>query len=323
MESIQKSIQKARHDIRDSTLKEYLAKIRSAYKFITGKNESPKDLDFLKYPDQVRDALEKKYLPNTTKAYYNAFSVALQAIGENKLAGEYGVKRDEKQDQYTEQAKSGEPTEKQKKYMVSLERIDRLLNRLKEDVDDVYSEGDISKRDMNFIQNYLMLLIHRHIPLRNELAHIEIISDTEYDKMNTKKRDQHNYLVVVKKGKGKRLKRSFELRLNNYKTSKTHGERVIEIPEELKLEMTRWLMVNNDPFLFLNKSRTGPMTSSQYSSRFSKFMEQHLRGKNISSNAMRHIYLSDKFGDVSREMKETAEMMGHSSETQKLYIKNK
>lgn len=323
MESIQKSIQKSRPDVRPSTLKEYVSKIRSAYKYITGKNESPKDLDFLKYPDQVKEALEKKYLPNTVKAFYNAFSVALQSTGENKLATEYGAQRDEKQDEYVEQAKSGELTEKQEKYMVSLDKIDRLLNRLKEDVDDIYKEGDISKRDMNFIQNYLMLLIHRHIPLRNELAFIEIISDTDYDKMNRKKRDMHNYLVVVKSGKKKNMKRSYELRLNNYKTSKTHGERIIKIPEELKLEMTRWLMVNDDPFLFLNKSRSGPMTSSQYSSRFSKFMESNLRGKNISSNAMRHIYLSDKFGDVTEEMKKTAEMMGHSSDTQKLYIKNK
>ena len=45
-------------------------------------------------------------------------------------------------------------------------------------------------------------------------------------------------------------------------------------------------------------------------------------GKRISSSALRHIFLSDKYGDTVKDMKEDAEKMGHTVETQKTYIKN-
>jgi hypothetical protein len=44
--------------------------------------------------------------------------------------------------------------------------------------------------------------------------------------------------------------------------------------------------------------------------------------KKISSSALRHIFLSDKYGDVVKEMKEDADKMGHSVQQQKEYIKN-
>jgi len=44
-------------------------------------------------------------------------------------------------------------------------------------------------------------------------------------------------------------------------------------------------------------------------------------GKRISSSMLRHIYLSSLYGDTLEKMKETADKMGHSIETQKEYIK--
>lgn len=325
MENISELIRKARPEIRNSTLAEYVAKIRSAYRKVTGDTSEPKNLDFLQYPDQVKDILEEKWSRNTVKAAYNAFVVALQAAKQDALAAEYGGKRDVLHKQYEEQAKSGEMTERQKRQMVSMDRIDRLLERLKEDADEIYTEadGEIDRRDMNFLQDYLTLLVHRHIPLRNELAHVEIVTDREYRGIPQKKRDLQNYLVVKKRGRGKAQKRSYELRLNNYKTSKTYGERVIPVPKEVETEMTRYLLYNRDPFLMLNKSRTGPMSSQQFSNRFSRFMERYMRGKRIASNVMRHIYVSDKYSGVIENMKRDAELMGHDVETQKLYIKSK
>lgn len=46
-------------------------------------------------------------------------------------------------------------------------------------------------------------------------------------------------------------------------------------------------------------------------------------GKKVGSSMLRHIYLSSKYGNVSKEMKEDAKIMGHSTEVQKnTYIKN-
>ena len=44
-------------------------------------------------------------------------------------------------------------------------------------------------------------------------------------------------------------------------------------------------------------------------------------GKNISTDLLRHIYLTEKYGKVQEEMKTDSEAMGHSTTEQALYIK--
>ena len=44
-------------------------------------------------------------------------------------------------------------------------------------------------------------------------------------------------------------------------------------------------------------------------------------GKNISSTLLRHIYLSEKYGETLKEMKKDADIMGHSMDMQKDYVK--
>jgi hypothetical protein len=42
--------------------------------------------------------------------------------------------------------------------------------------------------------------------------------------------------------------------------------------------------------------------------------------KKISSSMLRHIYLTDKYGDVKEEMAEDAKAMGHSVSMQRDYV---
>ncbi len=37
---------------------------------------------------------------------------------------------------------------------------------------------------------------------------------------------------------------------------------------------------------------------------------------------LRHIFLTEKYGDLKKEMKKDAELLAHSSGTQQQYIKN-
>ena len=45
-------------------------------------------------------------------------------------------------------------------------------------------------------------------------------------------------------------------------------------------------------------------------------------GKNISSNLLRYIFLTDKYGKVQEEIKQDASEMSHSLETQALFKKS-
>jgi hypothetical protein len=44
-------------------------------------------------------------------------------------------------------------------------------------------------------------------------------------------------------------------------------------------------------------------------------------GKSVGSSMLRHIFLTNKYGDVIEEQKEDAKAMGHSLEQQKDYVK--
>jgi hypothetical protein len=44
-------------------------------------------------------------------------------------------------------------------------------------------------------------------------------------------------------------------------------------------------------------------------------------GKKVGSSMLRHIYVSGKYGDVNEEQKKDAEMMGHSVDMARDYIK--
>ena len=50
-------------------------------------------------------------------------------------------------------------------------------------------------------------------------------------------------------------------------------------------------------------------------------MISNILGKNISTDLLRHIYLTEKYGKVQEEMQNVSEAMGHSTAEQALYIK--
>ena len=63
----------------------------------------------------------------------------------------------------------------------------------------------------------------------------------------------------------------------------------------------------------------------------SPWNEEHLQAifkkfypeKSVSTSMLRHIYLTSKYGKVKEEMKKDAELLAHSVEQQKSYIKEK
>ena len=113
---------------------------------------------------------------------------------------------------------------------------------------------------------------------------------------------------------------------NNYKTSKKYGRQILDINDELKECIDFYLKYHpkvkgkitktlNTPFLVSHTGNPLVQTNSM-----TKLLNK-VFGKKISSSALRHIFLTDKYKGVVDEMKEDALMMGHSTGQQKDYIK--
>lgn len=105
---------------------------------------------------------------------------------------------------------------------------------------------------------------------------------------------------------------------NSYKTATTYGKVLIEIPREVKLILNKYIKRN--PHQYLLVQRDGKkLTNVNVTQRLNA-----LYGTNISTSMLRHIYLTEKYGqalDTINNLKESASKMGNDFEMAISYIK--
>jgi len=176
--------------------------------------------------------------------------------------------------------------EKQKEHRITFdevkEKVEEALNNLK------------NNPTLDNYKLYLASVFSSGIyspPRRSEFANVKI---KNYD-INT-----DNYLLKKK------------IIFNQYKTAKKFGSQTYEIPNEVLPILKRFLRVNNSDYLFTKTDNKTPMSNSDYNRLLNKAF-----GKSISVDALRSIYLSEKYKDVPlyNDMVETATKMGHSVST--------
>jgi len=123
------------------------------------------------------------------------------------------------------------------------------------------------------------------------------------DKMDTNK----NYLDMATK----------KMVFNKYKTAKKYGQQIVDLSgnERLMVAINQYLkhhplnktkITKNTEFRFLTYEDGSPLTAVNS---ITRILNKCL-GKKIGSSMLRHIFLSNKY-DI-KDMKDTAEEMGHS-----------
>jgi hypothetical protein len=105
---------------------------------------------------------------------------------------------------------------------------------------------------------------------------------------------------------------------NIYKTKGKYGLQVLEIPAELNKYIKKWIKLNEGDYLLFS-SNGNKLSSSQITRILNKVF-----GKNISTDLLRHIFLSNQYKDIPKlqEMENLAEAMGHNLGTALEYIKH-
>jgi hypothetical protein len=116
---------------------------------------------------------------------------------------------------------------------------------------------------------------------------------------------------------------------NDFKTSKKEGQIIIDIPDDLMNVLNIYLThhplikgnINDDtcePFLVYCNGDPIEINAITY------ILNSVFKPLKIGSSMLRHIYLTDKYGDQMKEKEQDAKMMSHSIATQEgVYIKNK
>ena len=137
---------------------------------------------------------------------------------------------------------------------------------------------------------------------------MKMITSKDFNKLSQSEKDSNNYLVIVSRN-------NKYFTFGDYKTAKIHGVQKIKVDRELNSVINLWRNFNDTEHLLLN-SKGNKMTTNG----LTKFLYKTFSptGKRISSTMIRHIYLTDKYGDESgyKEKKKDADKMGHSVEEQ-------
>ena len=201
---------------------------------------------------------------------------------------------------YNKDKKNGNKNEKETEAWMTKEEIKKIFNNLKKRASVNYKKGDLKMKELQEIQDFVMIALFTLIPPRRSLDFTELkIKNIDTEKDNFIK----NKTMVF----------------NIYKTSKTKGQDKIEIPKELKLILNKWLRVNPTEYLLFD-SKGNKLSSVKVNQRFHKIMNK----PNFSVNMFRKVFLTDKYKDTVKkmnELEEDLEEMGSSTKQVQHYVK--
>jgi integrase len=182
--------------------------------------------------------------------------------------------------------KTQKMTDKQKEYRISFDEVKEKVNKVMLSLK--------AHRTMAGYQQFLAAAFSSGVyapPRRSEFANIRTKNiDTTLD----------NFLYKNK------------IIFNNYKTAKKYGQQTYIISPEVMPILKQYLKLNKTDFLFPKKDGEASMSNVDYNRLLGKVF-----GPFISVDALRSIYLSEKYKDVPsmEDMEATAKEMGHSVTT--------
>jgi hypothetical protein len=295
--------------IAPSTIKLYIRNME-----ILNNNTELKNINFLNDVDEIIRKLSK-YKDNTKRTYLISICSVLSTIPtKKKLYKKYFDLLKEMNINLKKKESENKINDVQEKNWITWENVKEKYNELLEEVNGFKNSKEINENKYKILLKFIILSLYVLTkPRRNQdYALMNIIK-----KYNANDEANKNYLDLTKK----------QFIFNVYKTAKTKGEKIKDIPEELFENILIYLKYHpllknkkisnntNIPFLVYHSGETFNKTND-----ITNILNKIFK-KKIGTSMLRHIYLSSKYGDILKEQKEDADDMGHSIQMQKDYIK--
>lgn len=292
MENIKEYISKKRPSLSKSSLTTYGSILRNLYKRVY--EDDDYNLDRFNVPAPVLKYLEG-IPPNRRKTILSALVI----ITDKKEYRDLMLKdvRD-----YNADINKQEKSEKQEESWVEKEAVNQVVAELRKNAEAIMKKGQKTISDLQEIQNYIILCV---------LGGVYISPRRSKDFVDFKIRN-----IDVKKDNYMEKNKFI---FNSYKTAKTYGKQVVDIPVQLKNIVAKWIKINPTEYLFFD-ANMNKLSAVKLNQRLNKIFN----GKKVGVNQLRHTYLTDKFADTIKKEKaiaDTMEDMGSSKEMLKTYVK--
>ena len=293
MDAIIAKVKENRPHLSAGSIKTYKSVLKSVY----DKCYNDTDYDYDKFDDSKRILSHLKEIPfNKRKTMLAGLSVLTGNSDYTK------VMMDDIHEYNALQLKQ-EKTPSQEEGMIEPSEIETIFASLEANAKHCLKKTRLSPTDLNDIMKWVILALTGGLfqaPRRS----------IDFGNMKWRNIDKatDNY-VDIKAGK---------FIFQNYKTAKSYGQQECEISKPLKIILNKWFKVipdGCDYVLFDNKLQ--PLSSPQMTHRLNEIFD-----RKISTSMLRHIYLTNKFGDIDlSELQKTATAMGNSSMQALLYVK--
>ena len=287
-ETVEAELKHRRPNLNASSLKTYVSILFNLHKKLNATDES---LEWFNDDSNILEYLKEK-TPQTRKTVLSALFV---------LTGNENYQKQMLEDckHTNEMYKSQKKSEKEEENWMSSAEIKEIYNNLFEQVNAMFQKKLLA--NYSTINNFILL------GCLGGVSGLPPRRSKDFTEMKIKNyTSEDNY---YKNGK---------FYFNTYKTAKEYGQQVIDVKEkapEFHKILNKWVKINPTEYLLFSSNQQ-KLTSPQITRMLNK-----LFSKNVSVDMLRHIYLTEKYGHVQDEMKQTAAEMAHNTDTQALYIK--
>jgi len=292
MQKVKDYIKDKRPNLSESSLTTYGSILRNLYHRVFGAGEV--DLKEFENTKPVLDYL-KDMPPNKRKTILSSLVIITDKKQYRDLMLE-DVKA------YKKDIDKQEKTPAQEASWVDTDQIKETLEDLRRNANLLYKKNNKTMADLQQIQNFIIMAVLGSVYIAPRRS-----KDFVDFKIKDINQDKDNYIN----------KNTFVF--NSYKTAKTYGKQVVDIPVQLRNIVLKWTKLNPTKWLLFD-SNYNPLSSVKLNQRLNKIFE----GKKVGVNQLRHTYLTDKYADTietKKAVKDDMEDMGSSSSMLDTYVK--
>ena len=293
MDNIKKHIAEKRPSLSKSSLTTYASILKNLYSKIWG--EGVADLSKFDDTEKVLDFL-KDIPPNRRKTILSSLVIITDKKPYRDLM--MNDVRD-----YNADIQKQEKSEAQQESWVNTDDVRVIYDDLKKNAELLYKKKGLTPADLQQIQNYIIVSVLGgiYVPPRRSKDFVDF-------KIKSVDTTKDNFLDKNK------------MVFNSYKTAKTYGQQVVDIPVQLKNILNKWIKINPTDYLLFDVNMN-PLSSVKLNQRLNKIFD-----KKVGVNQLRHTFLTDKYKKTSEESKALANdmtEMGSSKNMADTYIKLK
>ena len=292
MEIVKEFVKSKKPSLSQSSITTYSSILKNLYKRVFGSNDI--DMDKFNQTEKVLEFL-KDIPPNKRKTILSSLVIITDKKAYRDLMLE--DVRD-----YNKEIHKQEKTDEQKESWVNTNQVKDILNELKNNSELIYKKKNISVNDLQEIQSFIImsLLGGVYIPPRRSKDFVDF-------KIKNINKESDNFLEKNK------------MFFNSYKTAKTYGQQVVDIPLQLKNILNKWIKINPTEYLLFD-TNMNQLSSVKLNQRLNKIFGE----KKVGVNQLRHTYLTDKYGHTinqKEEINNTMSNMGSSLDMLDTYVK--